>query len=713
MRKAAKDPASCAIFGALSFGDKPLPGRLAVDGICEAEAARGGTYGNGVMFAHAQRGQRGKTLCIWAKADVFVDRIRGILEAEGVRLSESGQGRSDSLPPIDWAKWGNGGKITKGARGEIYLARTEAEYFPLLSAVIRANSEVSLEDARILSFGHGIILFKGLESLTDLDKIYGLGEMSATGMIAHTRYPTGSEPLVARAHPFSFGNVGIVHNGDVTSYKANLAACESRLAELYHLSSKNGVGTFIDRLRKSWVGTDSEVISGMIYTMLKTGLMSEPGLSIEDIMHALVPPFDNDLTRLLRGSAERSRLDHLAINYKGFGLDGPVSSIALMTYEDEVQLLAFRDRNTFRPLHIVIDHGNKSVFVASELRQIEAATGIDIFSSNVESYSPEPGKFLWVSSRSGIRESGRSRRPFIDVPSFSGKQMAGQLSGEPSQFAGERIVGHRIYTGTLGSHGASYTDGDGTLEFFGSMQDNCLEASSVRKVICHANAGMMHANAFQGRYLFHRGSLDSRGCQQLRPRGGHEPFVVVGETVGQYFMKMASGGTGLVLGLEHLAREDVDTPIAGQFAGTGMVGGKIYFRSDVKDDMIKRAPQGRDVIAACAQLKEEGLISESALKEIRLNPLSLPRIRKILDGSRFRIADPDSVKKAIARLSPLFDSSLRVERRFLNDDEIRSFTPILEDYWGIFALPANGLPIVLKSYYTIVSKEDEQEKKCE
>ncbi|HSB46550.1 MAG TPA: hypothetical protein VLD37_00940 [Candidatus Bilamarchaeum sp.] len=687
VRKAQKDSSNCAIFGALSFGEKPLTGNCAVRGICEAESARGGTYGNGVMLAHAERGQRGKNLCIWARTDVFAERIRGILEEEGVRV----------------------GEINKG-QGQIYQAKTEAEYIHLLSAVIRANSQVGVDDGRIISFGHGLTLYKGLESLSEQERIYGFGEMPATGMIAHTRYPTGSEPKVARAHPFGFGNVGIVHNGDVTSYRANLAACESRLAELYHNSTKNGVDSFIAKLRKSWVGTDSEVIAGMIYTMLKTGLMSEPGLSISGILSALVPAFDNHITQLLRGSAERARLDAIAKSYRGFGLDGPVSSIALITYEDEVQLLAFRDRNTFRPLQIVIDHEDGRVFVASELRQIEAATGLDIFSPKVEAYSPEPGKFLWASSRSGIIESGRSRRPFISAPSMDRKTAEGRLRGEPNQFAGERITGHRIYAGTLGSHGASYTDGDGTLEIVGPMQDNCLEASSVRKVVCHANAGMMHANAFQGEYLFHRGSLDSRGCQQLRPKDGHEPFVVIGETVGQYFMKMASGGTGLVLGLGHLGREDVDTPIAGDFLGTGMVGGRIYVRSDVKDSLIKRPPQGRDVIAACAQLKEEGLITESALKEIRLNPLSLPRIKKILEGSRLRASDPDSVTKAMRRLQPLFDASLRVERRGLNPQEIAFFTPALEEYWAAFSLPATGLRIVLhKSLWTVVSNEPAQE----
>ncbi|MEW6035958.1 MAG: hypothetical protein AB1529_05065, partial [Candidatus Micrarchaeota archaeon] len=421
---------------------------------------------------------------------------------------------------------------------------------------------------------------------------------------------------------------------------------------------------------------------------------------IGGIMSALVPPFDNNLTRLLRGSAERERLDQLAIRYRGFGLDGPVSSIVLITYEDEVQMLAFRDRNTFRPLKIVVDHENGRVFAASELRQIIAATGLDTFSSKVESYSPEPGKFLWVSSKAGIVASGRSRRPFIPAPAAAKQPVP--LAGAPHEFAGERIEGHILSAGILGSHGGSYSSGDGTLEVVGCVQDNCFEASSVRNVIVHGTAGMMLGNAFQGGRFFVRGSVDSRAFQQLRPKDGREPLAIIGESAGQYLGKMMSGGKLVVLGLENLGREDVDSPIVGEFVGTGMVRGTIYVRGYVIDDYIKRPPQRRDVIAVCAQLRDEGLISESAMREIRHNPLSLPRIRKILEGSRLSLANPDCVGKAISRLSPLYDQALDVERRGLSEQEAAELGPALEDYFRAFGLPEEGLRRVLSSNYTVI-----------
>ncbi len=703
--KIHQDHSNCALFGAISLNGKPLPGSLAVEGIREAEAARGGN-GSGMLFADSSRPSRGKTITIWVREERFVEEIQSLLSKEGITIDQFTPAISPSSP-----------KHSSQNGSAIYTGVVEAEYLPLLFAVVATNSALSLDDARIISFAHGFSIFKGLETITELDAKYNLSPMESIAVLAHSRYATGSKPKAVRGHPFSFGNVAIVHNGDVTSYRANLSACEARLAELYYYYKKIEPTDFLLKLRESWVGNDSEVISAMIYTMLKTGLVSEPGLSVTDIMSALVPPFDNHLTRLLRGSPERTHLERLAIDYKGFGLDGPVSSIALINYEDEVQLLAFRDRNTFRPLQIVIDHESGRVFVASELRQIIAATGIDIFSSQIESYSPEPGKFLLVSSKSGIRFTGRNRRPFIQAPDLSRKTITGTISGEPSQFAGDRFDDgepkeHRVYVGTLGMFGASYqSSGAGTLEIVGSVQDSCSEAACTDRVIVHANASMLVGNAFQGRQYFVRGSVDGRGFQQLRPKNGREPVAIVGETAGQYFGKMMSGGIPLVLGLEHLGQEDVSTPIVGDFVGTGMVGGRIFIRGHVIDESIGRPPQRRSVISVCSQLKEEGIISHAALGEIRHNPLDLSRVLGIIGASNTnqhlnevqRKTEAEKLAEAQRRLSPLFDSKLKVERRGLTPAERDELSPHLSDYFAVFNLPSEGLIRVLDSYFTIVA----------
>lgn len=692
--RAQKEGASCAIFGAISYGanggePKPISGRLAVSGICEAEAARGGVFGNGLMLASPRRSERGKNLVVWAKEQPLAEEISRKLAEAGVQASG----------------------FERAGEGDIYQATTTAEYFPLLCGVAKANAAIPMDDARIISFGHGMSLFKGLDSLSALDGIYSLSGMQTHAMIAHTRYPTGSSPKIVRAHPFGFGNVGIVHNGDVTSYNANMVACESKLGELYHRYTRNGVGDFLSTLHKGWVGTDSEIISAMLYTLLKTGKVSDPSLSIAGAMGVLVPPFDNHLTGLHRGSPERARLEKRAFDYQGFSLDGPVSCIALVAMEDEVHMIAFQDRNVFRPLQIVIDHENRIAYAASELRQITAATGLDIFSPKVESYSPEQGKFLWVSSRSGVIMPGRSQRPYISVPAVSGNGIP-RIDGAPHQFAGRKIDNHERYSGTLGNHGASYSEGMGRLEIVGSMENNCFEASQLDTAIGHANASIMLGNAFQGRAFFLRGSAASRAFQQLRPKGGRAPVAIIGESAGPYFLKMNAGGIGMVLALENLGKEDVDSPVVGDFLMTGAVGGEAYIRGHVPAESIGRPPSRRDVIAVCAALKDEGVITQTALREMRHNPLNLDRVLKAAKdnqepGLGAEKADA-KLAAATARISALFESRLAVESRQLSDEEKARLGPYVEEFCSAFGLNHSTPERLLESNYTIVKVRQAQ-----
>jgi len=88
-----KEASACAIFGAISFNNnggeaKKIPGRLAVEGICAAEAARGGIFGNGVMFASPNRTERGKNLIVWARKQVFVEEIAAKLSGFNPRISK-------------------------------------------------------------------------------------------------------------------------------------------------------------------------------------------------------------------------------------------------------------------------------------------------------------------------------------------------------------------------------------------------------------------------------------------------------------------------------------------------------------------------------------------------------------------------------------------------------------------------------------------------
>lgn len=674
LRGVGKEPGSCAVFGAISYGRDRLSGRLAVEAISAAADWRGGTDGNGVAFASTRRGERGKVVSVLSTDHNAVDDAKRKLSKQGIDTSA-----------FQWV-----------GVGDIFQARTTAEYLPLLFASMRVNAEFGLDGPRIISAAHGISVYKGLPHIDELDRLYSLSGQTTDAMVAHTRYPTGSAPLAIRAHPYSFGNVAIVHNGDVTSYRSNLNATESLLAEMYYRSGGDDVESFLRAVKKSWVGTDSEVIAAMLYLLLKSQIVSDSTLSVPEIVEVLTSPRSNQLTKLLRGSAERMRKEDLLSRFAGFGLDGPVTALSLIAEEGSSSLLAFRDRNEFRPMTIVVDHQHKVVYVASELQQIEAAAKLDVYSPTVEVYPLEPGKYLLVSTDKGILSSGRTDRPFIPRPATNGIHISGHIG----QFSGDRVDAERIYHGTLGSYGASYTSGVGSFELYGCAEQNAFEASSIRQVIIHGNVSMMFGNSYKGQVALVRGRADTRAFQQLRPYAGHEPVAIIGENAGTYAFKMMSGGVGMVLGLSQLGREDRDTPFVGEFLGTGMVGGRIYVRGNVPDTHIKRPALQLDIIAHFADLKDQALISEDVLREIRHNPFGFERVKRLLENDPI---SKEHLDKILDHVSPLYDPKLHVERRTLNPEEISVLGPHLRDFVETFNCPDGTLQRLETSEYTIVS----------
>ncbi|MBI5222907.1 hypothetical protein HY990_00640 [Candidatus Micrarchaeota archaeon] len=672
-----RDRAACAIFGALATNGSKVPLSTVIRGICTAENERGGTFGNGVAFvSDISRADRGKNLVLLVQDSSKIPEVQADLAAAGVFLE-------------------NGGFRQVGT-GNTREAKSTAEYLPLTAAVAAINAKYG-DAARIVSFGHGIRVFKGLPSLSDLAATYELSGLDAVAAIAHTRFPTGSKAREAGAHPHCFGNVAIVHNGDVTSYHANLAATTATLAELvYRQFGDAAAKKFLVDQKASWVGTDSEAIAAMIYSMLKHGSHFEPGLSIPDIMDIVSPPFDNPISSLRRGGRERSRLEDLLTRYCGYQLDGPVSCAAIITVEDDAHLVAFRDRNTFRPLQVVVDRRTGLVYVASELRQIVRATGIDVFDCDVESYHLDPGQFLWASAKSGIgdRFSGRTNRPLIPGPPIPSDIL--HLDGSPNTFVGETFDIHGRTSGVLGNFGGSFANGSGTWEHFGSVQDNSFEGCSLHTVVIHGNCSQMNGNAFQGRRLFVRGAVDGRFAQQLRRGPYGDPVAIVGETAGMNIGRMVSSGRLFVLGLSWVGKESMMPQLVGPFAMTGAVGGTAYLRGNVYAESIGSPPERRAVIALAESLKIEGIINDAELYSLRSGETAIDydSITRVL------AAKPE----ALSRFDSLFTghSQLQVERRCLTDSEKVEIRSEFEAYAGFFNLPQSTVDALLDSMYTIV-----------
>ncbi len=200
---------------------------------------------------------------------------------------------------------------------------------------------------RFYSFGSTVEVYKNVGYPIDVARLYGLLDEPVNGdmWVAHTRQPTNSPGLLPIwSHPFSSMNAAIVHNGDISSFGANLKFLQSRGVE-------------------SLVGTDSEVIAYLVDYLVRV-----EGISMEDVGGILTNPYDRLLSRM--GTEKASNLRRLIHKFRGAQLDGPFTVVAGYGTSSESYLLALIDRSKFRPIVVGEDHDR--YFVASEECQIRS-----------------------------------------------------------------------------------------------------------------------------------------------------------------------------------------------------------------------------------------------------------------------------------------------------------------------------------------------------
>ena len=81
--------------------------------------------------------------------------------------------------------------------------------------------EERIEGARVFSVGQAMEIIKDVGSANDVDRRYGVRQMSGSHGIGHTRMATESRVDIAHSHPFwarPFPDIAVVHNGTITNY---------------------------------------------------------------------------------------------------------------------------------------------------------------------------------------------------------------------------------------------------------------------------------------------------------------------------------------------------------------------------------------------------------------------------------------------------------------------------------------------------------------
>lgn len=204
--------------------------------------------------------------------------------------------------------------------------QTEEDY--VIDMVMAING---MEGAFIVSSGKNLGVFKGMGFPEDIGDYFRIEDYTGYMWTAHNRFPTNTPGWWGGAHPFTILDKAVVHNGEITSYGANV-----RWLEMF--------GYFC-RLR-----TDTEVIS-YIYDKLSR----RDGLNEEDACSVLAPPLWDDIDRT--GDEKKRYLRQI---YGSAIVNGPFGIV--LTYSDGAIVL--NDRNKLRP--VVCARAGERFFASSE-----------------------------------------------------------------------------------------------------------------------------------------------------------------------------------------------------------------------------------------------------------------------------------------------------------------------------------------------------------
>jgi glutamate synthase domain-containing protein 1/formylmethanofuran dehydrogenase subunit C len=632
-----------------------------------------------------------------ARIKVFVDGEESLQEVRRFLSEYSKRGLrmlSESLPD----------STTKGVF-TVYEVLVDSPDELLFEATTTLNVLMSKEGirARVYSSGRYVNVYKDVGYPRDVAKKCNLVEdrVFADAWLAHTRQPTNSPgryPIWS--HPFSSSEFAIVHNGDISSYGANMEFLKS-------------VGI------TKHVGTDSEVVAQLLDHLVRVRR-----LSVREVATLLSNPYE----RHLDGAIHGARIRELIIQLRGAQLDGPFTIVAGYCDGQDTYLLGLTDRSKFRPIVVGEDDGR--YFVASEEGQIRT------LSPEARVWTIEPGRFFLASLKRGIIETGRrdrelfvgysarrdldrspQDRPFghdvidakglsyaalnesvlqamvdgrreVKVTNIQGQRYIGVNLQKP-EFLGARII---LY-GYPGNCLANFNSG---LQFIvhGNAADDVGDSMHAGRVIVHGDARDVIGQALQGGDIFVRGSVGNRAGIQMREYREKKPCMIVGGRADDYLGEYMAGGIIAILGLNR--KRNHDGSLAGRFAGTGMVGGKVFIRSMVRDDEVGLPPPREDVLNYLYSLHLDGMLGAEEYRSVigqgtldyfslkrRLPSAAFSKIERIFSGKY--VKPPSS------------------DYRELDSDEFRLLESRLTEYFETFGLTKSLFEEVVSSKFTVIA----------
>lgn len=677
---------SCGVFAMMKRKQAPqIPSSVCLTGI-EAVEFRGSNLGAGFAAFSRQNGRQPNRLQLFVESAQIAEEVRSYLfKADGIRIQTENE-----LKFISDRKFGYWEIFVEAASDDI-LARNIWK----LNDKLKVNGHLH---GRVYSSGRLVRVFKEVGFPRDVAKISGLldQKVEADLWLAHTRQPTNSPGMFpVWSHPFAFLDCAIIHNGDISSFGANMEFLASR-----------GV--------TSLVGTDSEVVTHLLDYLVRV-----EGLSIEDAAMLMSNPYNKWLDRMPIGRQDSIR--QLIVSHKSACLDGPFTVIAGYADGNDTYMLGLIDRSKFRP--IIVGEDEENLFIASEECSIRA------ISPHAHVWTPEPGSFVLASLERGFIERGRATRnhtsstgiskdnsnfqstaltnpgsSFIDAAKLSYKQLNSEINKLAARDAtiqvvnvnGQRYIGVNlqqtpriILRGFPGNCLANFNEGADFI-VYGNVADDVADAMQDGKIVIHGDARDVLGQAIQGGKIFVKGNVGNRCVIQMREYQDKRPVVIVGGTADDYFGEYMAGGIAVVLNLWSKEERPV-----GDFAGTGMVGGRIYVRGRVSYDRAGMLPPRQDILNYLDALVAQGQLAVQLFRRVEeQQTITLSFLTNVL---------PSSI---ISKIKKFFEGKyttpLQVEQRTLGSEDRGLLEPQLKEFFQEFGLDDHLFREVLSSEYTTI-----------
>lgn len=150
---------------------------------------------------------------------------------------------------------------------------------------------------------------------------------------------------------------------------------------------------------------------------------------------------------------------------------------------------------------------------------------------------------------------------------------------------GQRYIGTGLHDGVKiivdgvpGNDLAAFMNGP-TIIVNNNAQDGLGNTMNEGKVVVHGDAGDVLGYGMRGGKLHILGDVGYRVGIHMKSYKNKVPTIIAGGKAGDFFGEYMAGGNLIILGLNNSA----NTPITGDYIGTGMHGGVIYIRGEVED----------------------------------------------------------------------------------------------------------------------------------